>query len=136
MGFVYTNVTIHGQKTSRLIKMLVDTGSTYIVLNQKTIEELKLWQTPYKVNLTLADKRSVEAKLFLGEVEVGQRKGPAFIAELDTPTSLIGVYALETLGYKINPKTGNLEEIAPEGGFLLATAGVDNHVVMPMFVQW
>jgi hypothetical protein len=70
----------------------------------------------------LADRRSVEAKLFLAEVEAQGRKGPAFVAELDTPRPLLGVYALETLGFKVNPKTGELEEIAPEGGFLLTAA--------------
>ena len=37
----------------------------------------------------------------------------------DTGSTLLGVYALETLGFKVNPKTGSLEEIAPEGGYLL-----------------
>ncbi len=118
MGFVYKTVGIRG-RIAREIEMLVDTGSTYIVLDKKSIEEIGLFETPYKVKLTLADKREVEAKLFLGEVEVGGRKGPAFFAEIDTPKPLLGVYALETLGFKVNPKTGSLEEIAPEGGYLL-----------------
>jgi predicted aspartyl protease len=29
------------------------------------------------------------------------------------------VHALETLGFKVNPRTGELEEISPEGGYLL-----------------
>jgi predicted aspartyl protease len=122
MGFTYVSVIVRGQKTFRPLEMLADTGSTYIVLPSKAIEELGLLQTPYKVNLVLADRRSVEAKLFLAEVEAQGRKGPAFVAELDTPRPLLGVYALETLGFKVNPKTGELEEIAPEGGFLLTAA--------------
>jgi hypothetical protein len=31
------------------------------------------------------------------------------------------VYALETLGFKANPRTGGLEEISPEGGYLPQT---------------
>ena len=57
---------------------------------------------------TLADKR---------EVEVKGRKGQAFVAELEM--LLLGVYALETLGFKVNPRTGEIEEISPEGGYLL-----------------
>ena len=41
------------------------------------------------------------------------------VAGLETPTPLLGVYALETLGLKVDPRTGELEEIAPEGGYLL-----------------
>jgi len=77
MGFTYVNVTVHGKKASRDIKMLVGTGSTYIVLD------------------------------------------PGIIRELDVPTPVLSVYALETLGLKVNPRTGELEEISPEGGYLL-----------------
>lgn len=119
MGFVYVDVIVHGLKASKRVKMLVDTGSTYIVLSPSLVSELGLYETPYSVELTLADGRKVRAKLYLAEVEVEGRKGPAFVAELETPTPLLGVYALETLGFKVNPRTGKLEEISPEGGYLL-----------------
>ena len=66
----------------------------------------------------MADGR-VRARLYLAEVEVRGRRGPVFVAELDTAIPLLGVYSLETLGFKINPRTGELEEISPEGGYLL-----------------
>jgi len=121
MGFTYVNVTVRGMKASREVGILVDTGSTYIVLDPETIKELELLETPYTADLLLADGRKIRAKLFLAEVEVKGRRGPAFIAELNVPTPLLGVHALETLGFKANPKTGELEEISPEGGYLLQT---------------
>ncbi len=121
MGFTYVNVAVRGMKASRDVRMLVDTGSTYIVLDPETIKELGLLETPYTVDLLLADGRKIRAKLFLAEVEVKGRRGPAFVAELNVPTPLLGVHALETLGFKVNPKTGELEEISPEGGYLLHT---------------
>jgi predicted aspartyl protease len=121
MGFTYVNVTVRGMKASRDVRMLVDTGSTYIVLDPETIKELGLLETPYAVDLLLADGRRIRAKLFLAEVEVKGRRGPAFVAELNVPTPLLGVHALETLGFKVNPRTGELEEISPEGGYLLQT---------------
>jgi clan AA aspartic protease len=119
MGFTYVNVTVRGMKASRDVRMLVDTGSTYIVLDPETIKELGLLETPYTVDLLLADGRKIRARLFLAEVEVKGRRGPAFVAELNVPTPLLGVHALETLGFKVNPRTGELEEISPEGGYLL-----------------
>jgi len=119
MGFVYADVIVHGIKGSKILKMLIDTGSTYVVLDPETISELGLIETPYKVKITLADRRVSEVKLYIGEVEVKERRGPVFIAELNTPVPLLGVHALETLGFKINPKTGELEEISPEGGYIL-----------------
>lgn len=120
MGFTYVDVVIHGRRASRSVRTLVNTGSTYIVLSPSTIRELGLIETPYNVELTLADGKRARVKLYLAEVEVKGRKGPTFIAELDTPTPLLGIYALETLGFKVNPRTGDLEEISPEGGYLLS----------------
>ena len=119
MGFTYVNIVVYGMKGLKDLRMLVDTDSTYIVLDPRTIEELGLLETPYVVELVLADKRKIKARLFLAEVEVAGRRGPVFVAEVDTPTPLLGVYALETLGFKVDPKTGRLEEISPEGGYLL-----------------
>lgn len=119
MGFVYVDVTVHGRRTAKTIRMLVDIGSTCIVLGPKLIRELGLVETPYSVELTLASGGRVRARLYLAEVEVKGRRGPAFVAELDAPTPLLGIYALETLGFKVNPRTGELEEISPEGGYLL-----------------
>ena len=76
-------------------------------------------QNPYTVDLTLADSKKSRARLFLSEVEVKGRKGPTFIAELKVSTPLLGVHTLETLGFKVNLKTGELEEASPEGGYLL-----------------
>jgi len=118
MGFTYVNVTVRGMKASRDVRMLVDTGSTNIVLDPE-IKELGLLETPYTADLLLADGRRIRAKLFLAEVEVKGRRGPAFVAELNVPTPLLGVHALGTLGFKVNPKTGEVEEISPEGGYLL-----------------
>jgi len=41
------------------------------------------------------------------------------VAELDVPTPIVGVHALETLGLKPNSLTGQLEVVGPEGGYLL-----------------
>lgn len=119
MGFVYVDVVVRGHKGLKTLRMMVDTGSTYVVLDSKTIWELGLLETPYSVELTSADGRKVRVRLYVAEVEVRDRRGPVFVAELDTPIPLLGVYALETLGFKVNPRTGELEEISPEGGYLL-----------------
>jgi len=87
MGFTYVNVTVRGMKASRDVRMLVDTGSTYI-LDPETIKELGLLETPYAVDL--ADGRKIKARLLLAEVEVKGRRGPAFVAELNVPTPLLG----------------------------------------------
>jgi len=118
MGYIFVDITLRG-KSSGIVRVLVDTGSAYIILRPETVAELGLHETPYEVELTLADKRKTRSKLYLAEVEVKARKGPAFVAEVDVPTPLLGIYALETLGLKPNPTTGEIEIIGPEGGYLL-----------------
>jgi len=113
VGFVCVNVVVRGVKSSKSVRMLVDASSTYIVLRPDLIRELGHYETPYAVEVTLANGRRVKTRLFLAEVEVKGRRGPALVAEL------LGVYALETLGFKVNPRTGEVEEISPEGGYLL-----------------
>ena len=118
MGYTYVDLVVRG-RVSRNVRALVDTGSVYVVLDPKTISEIGLHETPFEVELTLADKRKVKARLYLAEVEAEGRRGPAFVAELDVPTPMMGTYALETLGLKPNPVTGKLEVVGPEGGYLL-----------------
>lgn len=69
----------------------------------------------------MADKRRVKARLYLAEVGAEGRRGPVFVAELDLPTPILGTYALETLGLKLNPVTGKLEVVGPEGGISALT---------------
>jgi len=115
MGYTYVDLVVRG-KVSKNVRALVGTGSAYVVMDSKTISEVGLHKTPFEVKLTLADKRKVKAKLYLAEVDAEGRKGPAFVAELDVPTPIVGAYALETLGLKPNPVTGKLEVVGPEGG--------------------
>jgi len=102
------------------VRALVDTGSAYLVLTPDLVSQLGLHETPYDVELTLADRRKVKTRLYLAEVEVKDRRGPAFVAAVDVPSPLLGIYALETLGLKPNPATGEIEVIGPEGGYLLS----------------
>ena len=122
MGYTYIDLVVKG-RVSRKIRAWVDTGSTYLVMDSKTVSEVGLHETPFKVELTLADKRRVKAKLYLGEVDAEGRRGPVFVAELDVPTPILGTYAIETLGLKPNPVTGKLEVVGPEGGYLLQSLG-------------
>ena len=119
VGHVYVDVTIKGSLGSKTLKMLADTDSTYIVLDPDIVKELGLIETPYTVELMMANDSRERAKVYVGEAEVKSRKGPVMIAAMKTPIPLLGVYALESLGFKVNPRTGELEEIGPEGGYLL-----------------
>lgn len=118
MGYVYADMVVEGKKRKSL-RAIVDTCATYLVLNPATVRELELAPSPYKVRVTLADRRVVTTPVYLAQVEAKGRKGPVLVAEFDVPTPLLGVFALESLGLKPNPLSGELEVIGPEGGYLL-----------------
>jgi predicted aspartyl protease len=102
LGHVYVDLVVRG-KSSRRIRALVDTGSAYIVLDPKTISEVGLFEAPFEVELTLADKGRARAKLYLAEVEAEGRRGPALVAELDVPTPITGGLRSRGLGAQAQP---------------------------------
>jgi predicted aspartyl protease len=51
--------------------MLVDTGSTYIVVEPGFVEELGFIRTPYTASLTLADGRVVDVNVYVGRLRLG-----------------------------------------------------------------
>ncbi|MFP3161373.1 MAG: hypothetical protein RXQ95_08045, partial [Vulcanisaeta sp.] len=67
------------------------------------------YETPLEAELKLGDGRVVKAKVFMAEVEIEGRKGPARIMAFSNATSVIGVDTLEMLGLKVDSVTGKIE---------------------------
>lgn len=114
MSFIYVNAVIHGRRGKRELRMIVDTGSEYVILNEKIIKELDLIETPYTVELTLADGRKIKAKMYIAEIELRGRKAPIPVLALNTSTPILGLNALASLGFKVNPRTKDLEIMSKE----------------------
>lgn len=109
MGHVYVQVNLRGPKMAKTVKMLVDTGATYIMIPPTLGDELGAIMLPERIPTSFADgmKEELEATALILELE-GRRGGAiAVIRECEEP--LLGVEALETLGFKIDPSTGKLE---------------------------
>jgi predicted aspartyl protease len=64
MGYVYCEIKIRGEHEKK-IRALVDAGTSYIVLDPKTIREIKPTPTQCQVELILADKRRVKTRLYV-----------------------------------------------------------------------
>ena len=110
LGHVRVDARIVGRKgVLELKRVLVDTGATYTVLPPEAIGKAGLVKTGYKAPVKTADGRIVEGEVYVGEVEFKQRKGPAIIIGVSGAEPVLGVQALETLGFKVNPLTGELE---------------------------
>lgn len=121
MGHVYVSATFHGEKGKRrLDRILVDTGATYTILPPSLADEIGVFATPYRTRLTLADMSRKSATIGLAEVEVEGRREPVEIAVVDNGVPVLGVQALEVLGFEVNPVTKKLEPVRDSGGLALA----------------
>jgi predicted aspartyl protease len=110
LGHVRIDVKILGQKGAVELKnILVDTGATYTVLPPEIINKVDLVKTSLKTPVKIVNGRIVEGTVYVGEVEFKQRKGPAIIIGVSGAEPVLGVQVLETLGFKVNPVTGELE---------------------------
>jgi clan AA aspartic protease len=93
----------------RKLEVIADTGAIFSVFPRATLEELGI--TPYaEETFHLADGREIQRQLgdvFL-RINGKERTVPTIFGEpKDTP--LLGVTALEILGFTIDPRTQRLE---------------------------
>nr|WP_287069042.1 clan AA aspartic protease [Pyrobaculum sp.] len=107
VGITFAEVEISGRR----YRALVDTGfNGELVVSRRVAEEagLRPFRTRERV---LADGRVV--KTGVAVVKINGEETEAFVEILDElPLDvLIGVYALERLGYVVDPRTGRLEKI-------------------------
>ncbi|MCP8313685.1 MAG: hypothetical protein H3Z53_04850 [archaeon] len=82
--------------------------SFYTVLPPSLAKELGI-VAQLTTELTLADKRIVKEGMSLAYMKLLDREGVLPVAILDAPEPLLGTTALEGLGVKVDPLTGNLE---------------------------
>ncbi len=120
MGYVRVKAFVGNVDRTSTVELdfLFDTGAFYTVIPQAIAEELGI--RPYaKTSLTLADKRVVEAGVSLAYMRMLDREGILPVVILESPEPLLGTTALEGLGLKVDPSTGNVEHSRPYGLALL-----------------
>jgi clan AA aspartic protease len=111
MGHVWVDIVIRSPDTRRSVslKALVDTGATLTVVPRKIVEKLKLPLIGKRVVATA--KGVAEFDECLGVIEIMSRKAYSHMLVSDEiDVVLIGTVALETLGFEIDPATGELRE--------------------------
>lgn len=116
MGHTIVDVVIIGPKGERELKgILVDTGATYSVFSEEVLKDIGASKLPAKVPVELGDGRVIQADAYGAVLNLGNRQGPIIALTFEGAKSAIGVQSLESLGLKVNPITGSLEETRPRG---------------------
>jgi len=96
----------------REVEFLVDTGTFYSFIPTGLAEDLGLDLRIAHRGVT-ADSRPVELKLGIAYIAINGRGAAIIVGGLDVPIPLLGVEALEALGFKVNPVEGTLEQTRP-----------------------
>lgn len=109
MGHIYAEVNFRGNKGESKARTLVDTGATYIVLPPELADEVGVAKLSERLKLRLANGWEVETEVGAVIIEVKDRVVGATVAIVSGAEPLLGAEALEALGLKPNPETGELE---------------------------
>lgn len=111
MGHSWVNIEISdlARKRSRKVKALVDTGASLTTLPKKLADELEIKETSHERVSTGAG--IIEISRGEAWIKVNGKEGPfsVWISDIIDKT-LLGVIVLESLGFKVDPTTGTLEE--------------------------
>lgn len=114
MGYVRAQLRISNpQQPGRVeeVELLADSGAIYIVLPTPLLERLGI-QREGKERFQVADGRIIERDYGVIRVQIGERRGATRVVfGREGDASVLGVTALEELGLKINPTSGQLEPL-------------------------
>lgn len=94
------------------VEFLVDTGGFFTAISPQLRERLALPSGIWE-RTQLADSSIVDLEVTVAHLRLNGREGAIQIEVMDVPEPLLGVNALEALGMKDNPVTGELEIIWP-----------------------
>jgi clan AA aspartic protease len=111
MGLTYVNVAIANPadlKRQRRRKLLADTGALYSIVPKELLRSVGI--RPYGTEtFTLADGSTITRDVGNAFIRINGRQAPTpVIFGEKSDGSLLGVVALESLGFSLDPRTGKL----------------------------
>jgi predicted aspartyl protease len=116
MGHLYTDITVKGSKAAAELKnVLIDTGATFTILPEETLEQVGAWGPMPEVELRLGNSEIVNAKAYGVVIKIEEGEAPSISLTFKGAQTVIGVETLEAIGVKLDPTTGKLEFTRPKG---------------------
>jgi predicted aspartyl protease len=116
MGHLYTDMTVRGDRGAiELKEVLIDTWATYTVLPEKILEEVGAARIPGEVEVEIGNGQKIKAKAYGVAIKIKGVEAPAISITFEGARAVIGVEALESIGLRLDPTTGELEFTRPKG---------------------
>ncbi len=94
------------------VEFMVDTGAFYTILSPAICERLRI-ALPLRERMVTADNRMLVVEVGPAHIEIHGRAAGILVGKMDVPSPLLGISALEALGFKVNPVDGTLEPTRP-----------------------
>ena len=108
MGQTHVDMRIHSGDRSVVVSALADTAATFTKVPRSVFEELGL-ETSYETAVEIGDGRIIWRRLAPAEVEIAGVRRLVLVASGGDGEPLVGYITLETLGFKVNTVTHELE---------------------------
>ena len=96
------------------VEFMVDTGSLYTFVGPGLAARLGL-DFPVTSDIVLANNTRMQVPLGVAYLRMQGREGGILVGSLEVPMPLLGVTALEILGFKVNPLAQTIEYDRPFG---------------------
>ena len=113
MGRVIVNVEIVNPKNGKSInvRLLVDTGSTLTWIKKERLEEINP-EARRRIKIKSIDGREVERNIGFAEIRYEGHEAPIIVVFAEeNDAEVLGLTAIESLGYEVNPMSGRLEYV-------------------------
>lgn len=113
MGIVTVKASIGATNENlREMEFMVDTGALYTMLPPAVCQELGI-EFRLKERVLTADNRTLVVDVGMAHVKFNGREGATLVGQMNVPIPLLGAMALESMGLKVDPVNGVLEETRP-----------------------
>ena len=107
----HVKASLCGEKGEHIFeKILVTTDSILTIIPKDVCNKVGVYMTPLKIDVKLKDGTVKEAKVGIALLIIKDKCAPVQVASLEDAEPVVGAHALELLGLRINPATGEVEE--------------------------
>ena len=113
LGRVEVEVEIVNPRNGRSInvRLLVDTGSTLTWIRKEKLLEVGI-ERRRRIKIRSIDGREVERDIGFAEIRYEGHEAPIIVVFAEKEDAeVLGLTALESLGYEVNPISGRLEYV-------------------------
>ncbi len=112
MGHIHQKVRLRAKKAATL-EMLVDTGATFSIIPPSVARAIGIRRPRRSLKVRLADGRQVRLGADVAIMQIDGREAPAtiLVGKVDEP--ILGVEALEALGFVVDPRRKRLSPSRP-----------------------